>query len=357
MAKEILVTNIPGRKEHLNLTLNVTGYCNLNCKYCYIKKENKDMSWKVARRAVDFAPSLGYKSITISFTTAEPLTRWSLVKRIIRYAETRGVKRFDIGTNGVLLTKSILKFFQKHNVIPMISIDGTKKSHDINRIYKNGKGSFDILDKKLNLIRKYFHRHLEIRITVTPKTVPYLSEAINYLKIKNLVDDTRINISPVVVGYKWREKDLSLLKNQLFIISSIFIKSYREGRPINICASECYPMNFTLLNLLKKKNTTAQSCCGGGTNLNVSPDGKIYPCYFVSSLKYRKKEKLCCGDIWKGITSPAIIRKFQGINPDLSCFTWNYIVNDDPRKPVDVYRKIYKLWLSASQYVNNALKK
>jgi len=99
----------------------------------------------------------------------------------------------------------------------------------------------------------------------------------------------------------------------------------------------------------------AISCCGGG-QLCISNEGEIYPCYlYLSLVKYGKREKLCCGDIWKGITSPEIIRKFQGVNPDMSCFIWNYIVNNNTSKPVQIYSKLYKHWLDASKYVNNIL--
>jgi len=347
---------IPGRKDLINLSLDITKRCNLRCKYCYINKKDVQMSWKIAKRAVDFALSLGYKSIIISFVTAEPLLEWNLVKRIIIYSHGKGIKRFDLATNGILLNSEILQFFQEYNVVPMISIDGPKMQ-DINRIYKNGKGTFDILDKKINLIKKYFHRHIEIRVTFTPRTICYLKETILYLEKKGLVDNARINISPVMNKYKWEEKDFQIFKKQLFEISDIFIKSYKEKKPLNICSSECFPMNFTLLNLVKEKNTLACSCCGGSTNLNVSPDGKIYPCYFLSSVRYRKRKELCCGDIWKGISSPEIIKEFQGINYYMSCFAWNYIINNNPKIPVPIYKKFYNIWLSASQYVNRALKK
>jgi uncharacterized protein len=353
MIKERLIKGISSKKDLLNLTLNITERCNLRCRYCYIDKGKKTMSWKIAKQAVNFALSLAYKSITISFVTAEPLLEWDLIKKIIKYSERKGIKRFDLGTNGTLLNREILEYFQEHNIIPMISIDGKKKIQDINRAYKNGKGSFNILDKKLNLIRKYFNRRIEIRITFTPETISCLSETILYLKKKGLTNNARINISPAITKQKWKKQDFRIFKEQLFKIADIFIESYKENKPINICNSECFPMNFTFLNLLKNK---AQLCCGRNT-INISIDGKIYPCYFLSSVRYKKKEKLCCGNIWEGISSPNILREFQGINPDMSCFAWNYIINNDFNRPINVYRKFYNLWLSTSQYVINAIKK
>lgn len=37
----------------------------------------------------------------------------------------------------------------------MISLDGDKKSHDINRRFKTGKGSFDIILENLSRLKAY----------------------------------------------------------------------------------------------------------------------------------------------------------------------------------------------------------
>ncbi len=315
------------------------------------------MSLDTAKKAVDFAVSLGYKDVIVSFVTAESLMEWDLVKSVIRYSEKMGVRRFDLGTNSLLLDKRILKFFSKHNVVPMISVDGIKEAQNVNRVYEQNKGTFEILDKKLDLLRKNFNKHIEIRVTITPETLPFLSKTIQYVINKGLAYKTRINVSPVVDRGQWQRKNYSMFENQLFQVADIFIANFRKNKLINICSSECFPMNFTFLNLVEQQNTMAQSCCGGGTNINIAQNGDIYPCYFLSSVRYNKKDDLICGNIENGIGNPEILAKFQGINPNMSCFAWNYLIGGDTNRPLEMYRELFKIWLKVSEYVTSEIKK
>ena len=45
------------KRKHFpwKLTLNVTDDCNLNCRYCYIKKQKHYMTTEIGQKAVDYA--------------------------------------------------------------------------------------------------------------------------------------------------------------------------------------------------------------------------------------------------------------------------------------------------------------
>ena len=58
-------------------------------------------------------------------------------------------------TNGTLMTEEVIEFLVKHEFNLMISLDGDKKSHDINRRFKSGKGSFDVILKNLSRLKAY----------------------------------------------------------------------------------------------------------------------------------------------------------------------------------------------------------
>ena len=58
-------------------------------------------------------------------------------------------------TNGTLMTEDVIEFLVKYEFNLMISLDGDKKSHDINRRFKTGKGSFDIILENLSRLKAY----------------------------------------------------------------------------------------------------------------------------------------------------------------------------------------------------------
>jgi uncharacterized protein len=316
------------------------------------------MDWEIAKRAIDFIPSFGNKSIILSLTTAEPLMEWVLIKRVIEYAARRGIKRFDLATNGTLLTKHILKYLTKHNIVLQLSFDGRQPEHDGIRLSKGNRKTSQILDEKLSLIREYYRNNIEMRVTFVPKTVKYLSDTVYYLVEKNFSSRMRINLVPVV-QCRWSKADFRLLSEQLFIIADLFIKSYHDGKPVNICSSECIPKQYHLLNIYKFRDSEEMFCNVGHEIISIGPDGKIWPCYWLGSSKFREKNKLCLGQIGHKKISYHNAGKLilPKRSPFLSCRVWNYLLNGDSMKAVNVYKQNYKIWYKVSKYVNQEIYK
>lgn len=152
------------------LVLQLTQRCNLRCSYCaytintdeihHRKHSNHDMTWEIAKEAVDFylIHSKKVKYPSVAFYGGEPLLKFDLIKSIILYVEKtfRGKKvDFRITTNGTLLTEDVISFFEDHNVLLTVSLDGSKHIHDEHRRFAaNGKGSYDVIKKNLKRIKK-----------------------------------------------------------------------------------------------------------------------------------------------------------------------------------------------------------
>ena len=116
------------------LLLTVTDKCMLACSYCYVPeaptgieinscnnnpicKRNSDMTWDVAKQAIDsFAEIIRenhQKKIHIRFHGGEPLIKYDLIKQSIEYAnEIFGnvLVEYHMNTNGILMSKEKLKF-------------------------------------------------------------------------------------------------------------------------------------------------------------------------------------------------------------------------------------------------------
>lgn len=147
------------KNEMTSLTLEVTEECNLRCKYCIYHPSHPEfrgfgvrkMTMDTAVKAIDllFASSDQSTERVIGFYGGEPLTNWKIIKDSIEYAQNKAKStekeiQFAITTNATLINRKIAEYLiLKTNMYFTLSIDGPKAVHDRNRIFINGKGSFD----------------------------------------------------------------------------------------------------------------------------------------------------------------------------------------------------------------------
>jgi uncharacterized protein len=166
------------------LTLELTHRCNLNCEYCCFGKHYahyrshgmETMPEETAKQAIRYHLDKPESGRTITFYGGEPLLEFSLLQRLVLYAEQycfdkgKEPPRFSLTTNGTLLTDDICRFFVEHNFSVLISLDGCQESHDRYRVFRsNGQGTFDLIMKNLlqfaELYPDFMGRGLSLTLT------------------------------------------------------------------------------------------------------------------------------------------------------------------------------------------------
>jgi uncharacterized protein len=134
--------------------------CNFTCKYCFEGglKGNLYMTKETADRLVDFIKERftdNKKILLVDFYGGEPLLSIGLIKKISGelkvFAEERGASYgFSLVTNGSLFKrKTALELAKLGLKNVKITIDGPAKIHNLNRPFKSGAPSFDILIKNI----------------------------------------------------------------------------------------------------------------------------------------------------------------------------------------------------------------
>ena len=173
--------------ELYQLTLGVTEKCNLNCYYCvysekfgmYRKHSKRNMSYMTALKAVEFYLNRfnSKKFPIITFYGGEPLINFALIEKIVKYIKNNFKFQkiyFGITTNGTLLNENIINFLIKNGFNIKISLDGPQEIHDRYRIFRKGKGTFDIIIKNLEKIRKfseeYLYSKVGFNVVITPSS-------------------------------------------------------------------------------------------------------------------------------------------------------------------------------------------
>ncbi len=137
-----------------SLTINVAQICNLACTYCAAggdgtygsktKVPDLDLTRAQLSKLLALVPS--GESFMITFLGGEPLVHPAIIRAIVRDARLlvagRDVKlRFDIVTNGTLITSEIAEMLASMKANVTVSIDGAPEDNDRARVTKGGRGS------------------------------------------------------------------------------------------------------------------------------------------------------------------------------------------------------------------------
>lgn len=200
------VTHTQGGSIHL-MAKPAGPVCNLDCTYCfYLEKENlypKNnrflMSDEVLRSYVqqniqqEVSPE-----VVFTWQGGEPLLRGlDFYQRAVLYQqELAGDKviRNALQTNGTLLDDEWCAFLAQAGFTVGISLDGPKEIHDVDRVDKQGRPSFDNVMRGIALLKKY-QIEFNVLVTVTSNVAKHPLEVYRFLKAQNI---THVQFNPVV---------------------------------------------------------------------------------------------------------------------------------------------------------------
>jgi uncharacterized protein len=287
------------------ITFIVTKDCQLVCKYCYLvgKNINERMSWETAKQAIDYILNEPFKdeSVVFDFIGGEPFLEVDLIDKICDYLKLQMFEknhhwfnsyRFSFSTNGINYhEKKVQNFINKnHKHLSIgITIDGTRTKHDLNRIYKNGKGSYDNVVRNIPLWQEQFPNS-GTKVTISSADIPYIKESVLHLYSLGIKD---VNINCVFEDV-WREGDDKLYEEQLTQLADEIIgQEYYKDYACSFFSEHLgKPLNSKLQN---------QNWCGAGRMLSVDAAGNFYPCTRFAGYSLREKKPAIIGNIHDGI--------------------------------------------------------
>lgn len=294
------------------ITFIVTKDCQLACKYCYLvgKNNSERMSFKVAKKAIDYILShendqnFNTQSVIWDFIGGEPFLEIDLIDQICDYIKKQMFTlehhwfdsyRFNFTTNGINYDNKKIQDFinkNKNHINITITIDGTKRKHDLNRIYKNtGKGSYEDVVKNIPLYLKQFPG-APTKVTISSADIPYIKESVLHLFSLGIEE---VNINCVFENV-WKEGDDKLFEQQLIELADIMIDTNLYKK---------YFCSFFVEELGKPLSleTSNQNWCGAGQMLSIDAAGDFYPCTRFAQYSLRDKPAWKIGNINDGINN------------------------------------------------------
>lgn len=268
------------------LSLAVAQKCNLGCTYCYAEGGSfggpaSNMSLDVATQAVDcmLDDSQSGDRFTLAFLGGEPLVNREVLRAATEYASDKAARKnvrvnFSITSNGTLLDKSDAEFFERHGFGVTISLDGIGETHDRQRPFQGGSGSYErILGRVQPALEKQRRMQVSARVTVTPRN----------LELKQTLDELlrlgfhSVGFSPMLSSPTGRDQmqtaDFDVLLEQMIECGQEFERRISDGKRY------AFSNMATAMKEIHKGTHRPYPCGAGAGYFGVSADGELSACH------------------------------------------------------------------------------
>lgn len=291
------------------ITFIVTKDCQLACKYCYLvgKNNHERMSWEIAKKSIDLILEdkniINRESVIWDFIGGEPFLEIELIDKICDYIKSEMYRlnhhwfdsyRFSFSTNGINYDSEKIQNFIKKNHSHLsigITIDGTKRKHDLNRIWKGDgpeKGSYEDVVRNIPLWLKQFPNG-STKVTISSEDIPYICESVLHLYSLGIKE---VNINTVFED-PWKKGDDNLFEDQLIQLADEIIDNnlYKDF------ACSFFDENIGKP-LIPEDN---KNWCGAGNMIAIDSAGNFYPCMRFAAYSLREKKPIIIGNVNDGI--------------------------------------------------------
>lgn len=294
------------------ILISTNSSCNLRCIYCF-EKNKSDYEFDVIEAVSTIGELLTSKTefgTKIKIHGGEPFLVYDKLKQLCETLWSRNYPEyfeFHITTNGTLIHGEIQDWLYKNKdkIRLKLSIDGDKKSNDINR-----PSSFEKIDFPF-LVNTW--PEIIASMTITPWTLPYFFDNIKFLHasgFKNIVFQLSLLTD-------WRKYNLQKeYYQQLAMVSEYYLEN-----------PDIHP-SFSWLNIEKTLNMAKPLCGIGRMKAYDFQSKQYYPCQmcFPSACGNKISAELQRIDF----TSPEILadgacKTCPFVNVCVTCYAENYI--------------------------------
>ena len=305
-------------KEIYMLRLTITTKCILKCKYCFVKKGNKIITKDTYTNAIRIFLNSPGKEKLLMLYGGEPLLYFNLLKKIISFAQKEAQKTkkrliISVGTNGIMLNKDSLKYFNERNIKLGISLDGQKQFNDKARVFPNKKGSFDkIMEQFSMIVKNTKNENLCVLLGVLPTSVSSLYENMQFV---NKLGCTSINIEPIESRkFLWNKRQKKIFLLNLFN----YVRHIHE----ELLQNNYLFLNTVNLELKNQRLSGPAKTCPFFENLEVHPNGEMtFSAFLINS---KEKKQYLIGNINKKFFDKYRYCKFSENSSKCQCCKKNY---------------------------------
>ena len=155
--------NAPMHTKTQLVVIQPTPFCNINCRYCYLP--DRSVTHKISMATLTrifeslFASSFLQDDVVVLWHTGEPtvlpVSFYEQAFQLIEKLNTQGVNiTHSFQTNATLIDQVWCDFIRRYTVHIGVSIDGPAHIHDLNRVDRAGKGTFERTLRGIKLLQQ-----------------------------------------------------------------------------------------------------------------------------------------------------------------------------------------------------------
>jgi len=276
---------------HLNqverICISVNTQCNYACKYCYFFNPDNhivsecslrtDEILQILSHAFDYHKKYNFeKKIKVNFVgSGEPLLNWQVIADAVSAfgKSNSGQTRlcFYTVTNASLLTPQIAEQMKYLQIFPSVSLDGPRELHNAHRIFHNGKGTFDVTMRGMEVLR---NSGFEITINTTLNRV-----LLEHLDVYfDFIVEQKFNkvIFDRLVDAPYNVDVITYAEYYDFLETLRIIKKERKMDWLEIGNLDAYRRNFA--GIPDQVCTMFGGSCGAGSHFLIYIGRDVYPC-------------------------------------------------------------------------------
>lgn len=275
------------------LAVELTVYCNLQCKMCSV--------WELKEHGVplDLAKQLLADARALGATTFVPCGAESFMRKdfldIVEHAHALGYTTQEVVTNGTMITDAHLERLQATPSVQLhISIDGPQPIQDDLR----GEG---VYEKSVGTARRALARGVRVGLSgvIMRETLGTLTHLVD-LAVELGV--TEVSYQPFQTEISGPHKDIprfSLMRPQRAELLRRLddLRAYAGQRGVRIYTESLFPAIPDYL-LEGKRPIPAGGCFLPSKFLLVDWHGDVYPCFFMREDKMGNVYQDRLGSIW-----------------------------------------------------------
>ena len=261
--------------------------CNLKCKYCFYcnldQQKQTIMSKFLLEDLIKQSLKIEEKRVHFIWHGGEPLLCgidyfYKIVEYQKKYKKADQKIRNSLQTNGILLNEEWLSFFKEYNFYLGISIDGDRESHNVQRIFPSGEGSFDYVVRSIKLMQQKNFNFGVIQV-LTKQNLERCDKIFDFFAKEIKLQKWAINqMCYVLKNGKISDDSITNQEYYSYIKRTFdmwleYDKSYLSIREIDNLLSGVYKF--------RPNNCSYNGTCG--QYLCIDYNGDVYPCDRFSS--------------------------------------------------------------------------
>ena len=328
------------------ITMQVTQDCNLRCSYCsytggYDQRTHskKTMPLETMFKTVDFIMqnSTDVKSIDIGFYGGEPLLEIDKIKETVCYIKENYPHKtvtHSLTTNGTIFTDKIIEFLFERGFNVLVSLDGPKELHDMNRVFADGSGSFETVMKNLKYIKHNFPAFFS-KISFNTVVAPEhdFKCVSDYFSASDVIEDNMLTIGLINLFNSHKPiqyNDMYFVHYQLQRTKMLLAAlGYINKEEVSKFLAVEIPILSRLYDSLGKQKNFPKTahpggpCIPGAMRPFVDIEGNIFPCERVSE----SSKCMRIGNVFTGydVTNARALLNIALLTEDECKSCWNFI--------------------------------